>query len=45
VFDLLKNKKLDMTTLFVVCLILKLFFELDKLGPRDWAKTKENVSH
>jgi hypothetical protein len=32
VFDLLKNKRLDMTTSVVLCLILKLFLGLDKLG-------------
>jgi hypothetical protein len=31
-FDLLKNKGLDMTTLVVLCLILKLFLRHDKLG-------------
>jgi hypothetical protein len=31
VFDLLKNKRLDMTTSVILCLISKLFLGLDKL--------------
>jgi hypothetical protein len=40
VFDLLKNKGMNRTTLTVLCLILKLFLELDKLGPNDQTKLK-----
>jgi uncharacterized membrane protein (DUF485 family) len=31
-FDLLKNKRLDITISVILCLILKLFLELDKLS-------------
>jgi hypothetical protein len=45
VFGLLKNKGMNRTTLTVMCLILKLFLELDKLEPKDWTKTEIFIPH
>jgi hypothetical protein len=44
-FDLLKNKKLDKTISVVLCLILKLFLRMDKLGLRDQTKIETFVPH
>jgi hypothetical protein len=40
VFDLLKNKGLNMITLTVLCLILKLFWDWTNWGPREMTKTE-----
>jgi hypothetical protein len=44
-FDWLKNKKLDRTTLVVLWLFLILFWRLDKMGPRNLTTTEIFVSY
>jgi hypothetical protein len=41
--DLLKNKELDRTTTVVLCLILKMFTKLDKLGVLSLTKSPDNL--